>query len=417
MQTPPEKKTDPTKKNIFELPEIAKEVAKHGPGLLLALTSKTARRALHEVRSEAPFVVSPDFMPTGGDDRYMSAEARRVLRRDTVLSALQLTATQHNLTSIVMPHVHLPTFTLRIARVIARCPLLKKLDLQSCGIQDWRYIAPALRNCPLLAHLNLSQNYVGGRIPMLQLVDSLVLLPALSHLDMHECNLTQCFDVLIPVLPQLPALRHLDVSMNALHAAEIRNFFNIIDTCPALHSLVFNHSNVDPMLSRFLGRKLLHCHSLRKLDLASNRIGRAGLVYITKGNRMARITHLDLTHNMIDAANDEGTILHFRAALRYSRVLTHLVLKNNRLGNRFMQGVVAELPQCPSLVELDLDGCFISDAGVIDLAQAIPQCRSLAVLRLQDNLLTQPAKTQITNAWIAKHNSTEGLFLDALDAD
>lgn len=417
MQTPPETHDDPANTNIFEIPEITKEVAKHGPGLLLALTSKTARRALHEVRSEVPFVVSPDFPRAHGDGGQVSQDARRVVRRDTVLSSLQLTATQHSLTSIVMPHVHLPTFTLRIARVIQRCPLLNKLDLQSCGIQDWRYIAPAVRRCPLLAHLNLSQNYFGSRNDVEQLIASLVLLPALSHLDMHECNLTPSVDIIIPVLPQLLALRHLDVSNNALHFLDLLNLFRSIDTFPALRSLVLNHSNVDSHLARNLGRRLQQCHTLRKLDLASNRLGREGFVNITKNGRTARLTHLNLAHNMIDAMNVEGVNLHFQATLRNSPALTHLVLRDNRLGNRCMQAIVAELPQCHSLVELDLDGCFISDVGVTDLAQAIPQCRSLSVLRLQDNLITQPAITQITNAWVAKHSSTEGLFLDAPDAE
>lgn len=333
------------------------------------------------------------------------------------MSALQLTATQHSLTSIVMPHVHLPTFTMRIARVINRCPLLKQLDLTSCGIQDWQYIAPALRNCPQLAHLNLSENYFGDPRHMQELVTSLLLCPALSHLDMHECNLTPCIALLVPALPQLLALRHLNLSNNALYAVDILRLFRVLDTCLALRSLVFTHSNVDSILAQSLGNRLRRCPGLCKLDLSSNRIGRSGFVNITKGNRTARLTHLNLAHNMIDAANDEGTVLHFQAALRSSRALTHLVLKNNRLGNGVMQAIVAELPGCASLVLLDLDGCFISDAGVKNLAQAIPQCRSLAVLRLEDNLLTQTAITEITNAWIAKHNSTEGLFLDTPNAD
>ena len=395
----------------LEKSDIVKEIGKHGPGILLALTSKTARRALHEMRSEAPFVVSPDFLASDG------LNDRRVERRDTVLSALQLTATQHSLTSIVMPHVHLPTFTLRIARVINRCPLLNKLDLASCGIQDWQYIAPALRNCPLLAHLNLSENYFGVPQHMQELVASLLLCPALSHLDMHECNLTNCIDILAPALPQLPALRHLNLSNNALYAAGIVRLFRVLDNCLALRSLVLTHSNIDSILAQSFGHRLRRCPALCKLDLSSNRIGKSGFVNITKGNRIARLTHLNLAHNMIDATNDEGTVLHFQVALRSSRALTHLVLKNNRLGNGVMQAIVAELPGCATLVLLDLDGCFISDAGVQNLAQAIPQCRSLAVLRLEDNLLTQAAITQITNAWIAKHNSTEGLFLDALDTD
>jgi len=395
----------------FEKSDVVKEVGKHGPGILLALTSKTARRALHEMRSEAPFVVSRDFVASD------ALNDRRVERRNTVLSALQVTATQHSLTSIVMPHVHLPTFTLRIARVINRCPLLNKLDLMSCGIQDWQYIAPALRNCPLLAHLNLSENYIGNPQNMQELVDSLVLCPALSHLDMHECNLTNCIDTLTPVLPQLPALRHLNLSNNALYAAGILRLSRVLETCLALRSLVLTHSNIDSILAQSLGHRLRNFPALCKLDLSSNRIGRAGFVNLTKGNRIVRLTHLNLSHNMIDAANDEGTVLHFQAALRSSR-LTHLVLKNNRLGNRIMQAIVAELPGCATLVLLDLDGCFISDAGVQDLAQAIPQCRSLSVLRLQDNLITHTPITQITDAWVAKHNSTEGLFLDtAYDND
>lgn len=389
----------------FASPDIVRELGGHRPGLLLALTSKTVRNALHEVRSEAPFAVAPTFMQGQTEEE----------RRDAVLRALELTATQHRLLSIEIPRIRLHTYSRRVAEVLGLCDRLEKLNLAGCDLQNWQWLAPALQRCPRLAHLDISGNFIGDR-GAAQLAQSLLLCPVLAHLDLHHCSLLASSVQFLRILRRLPALGYLDLSDNAMHRSHIEALFNALPGCTALHTLVFTHANVRVEEARYLGTRLSRCQSLRRLDLRSNRIGKVGLVDITKHERIAQLTHLNLSWNFIDTINDNGVCLHFTQALQHSPEMAHLVLSHNRLGNGFADALVAVLPACPSLAHLDLEGCFISDAGVENLAAVIPQCATLTTLRLMDNLLTEDAQTRISNAWIAQHGDTTGLFLDILNS-
>ena len=152
-------------------------------------------------------------------------------------------------------------------------------------------LAPALRQCQRLTHLDLGMNFlepdsIGAILPTLPgmrlmhlklrgcampdagaLGAALVGCRALTHVSLHNCGLRGGFGLLDEVWPALPALEALDVSYNAVVDEDMAELAGVLTLCVALRTLIANRNSVRAFATAALEAALAACPLLERLDL------------------------------------------------------------------------------------------------------------------------------------------------------
>jgi len=110
--------------------------------------------------------------------------------------------------------------------------------------------------------------------------------------------------------------------------------------------------------------------SMTHLDFSDNVIGQIVFADMTQ-NRVGRgLTYLNFQNNHNNLQGDIHTV-----QLPEMQSLVHLRLGNNRLGDNYVGSLVAQLPTCTDLTQLDLRDTDVTDAGVRGLPLVRPDTR------------------------------------------
>ena len=397
---------------------------------LLRRVSKTVRAALG-TETPAHFRVDPEHMADG-------TEAER---RESLLAELAMQCGEHKLVSIELAGFALdprasdtvsPRGAPRLAAVLRRCERLRLLDVNGCLIVRWTEIADALAFCPRLQHLDASNCDMRGQTH--HLARALHSTPALETLSLRGNLLMEVhLRAICAALPQCTRLRELSLAENrlsngsgALLAAALplcprlesvdlsRNMFGdafaealapALPLCRVLRQLDLSRNGLEPGAADALSQGQNWSASLRHLSLQGNRLEAEGLAFFTARGFGGGLTHLNLAGNYIRWPQQAACLAH---DLPLMRGLTFLALSENRLGDRFMAALVAELAHCPALEVLDLANTHVSDAGVQGLPLALPQCTRLARLILTGffNRLSTATTAAIQRAWTETRDPT-----------
>lgn len=203
---------------------------------------------------------------------------------------------------------------LALGMLLARLPMLTDLRLHACGL--YRKLAftlgRALPFCRALRHLDLSHNGFGDGLVMI--LPALPLLPLLAHLNMSRCDIMQdvatielfadvlpkcralthvilannqignCLTMLNSVWPQLPLLQHLDLNTNAVNDGDMASLVRVLPQCPALTHLNITRNFFEAQATAAMLAALLDCPALVHLDVSLGRFANLAWVPTAPAN-------------------------------------------------------------------------------------------------------------------------------------
>ena len=186
-----------------------------------------------------------------------------------------------------------------LARLLPELLSLTHLALADCAMEadDAANLAPALRRCRRLTHLDLSGNFeedesgnfgVDLLVPALPLMPGLVFLKlrgcevgdgaglaaalaqcrALVTVDLESCGLDDHFGLLNAVWPQLPALVYLLLNNNRAASRAMAGLADALPLCPALRQVCVNRNSLNSAgVVVALAQALPLCPWLETLDV------------------------------------------------------------------------------------------------------------------------------------------------------
>ncbi len=122
--------------------------------------------------------------------------------------------------------------------------------------------------------------------------------------------------------------------------------------------------------------------SLECLDLASNKLSDLAKGYLMKfsGNSIARLTHLDISHNLVSSAGMES----LSKALVSNSNLKYLNVGGNPLGDEGTQFLSQALPES-CLTYLNVSETEMTDEGLVLLASTLQSSPHLNTIILRSN--------------------------------
>ena len=267
---------------------------------------------------------------------------------------------------------------------LLHCTSLTDLNLRDCDLRAAAGgVARVMAACPALRRLNLSGNNLQT-----------------THADFYLDRVAQA-------LPLCPRLEHLDLSNNNLETEAMHWLGQPLSLCPSLRRLNLADNKFTRLEVQRLAQSLEHVHTLRKLNLRNNSVSLDGLRALVRFGICRRLTYLNLSRCFYGREAWE-----FVAELAACTRLQRLDLSHNRLADRFTQLLMRALPQCAALTRLDLAGNYISHSCVPDILAAIERCPLLERLNLSENEIRPADRDRLRAAWTRRHGDSAGLWCD-----
>jgi hypothetical protein len=150
------------------------------------------------------------------------------------------------------------------------------LELHSCEMKGTARLAGVLPQCPALVHLDLRGNYIGA-VGAGTLAGVLPQCRALAHLNLWGNTIRdKGAESLAGVLAHCPALAHLNLSGNEIGARGAESLAGVLGLCRVLVHLNLLGNLIGPGGAESLAGVLAQCTALAHLDLRVNDIGTVG---------------------------------------------------------------------------------------------------------------------------------------------
>jgi hypothetical protein len=190
----------------------------------------------------------------------------------------------------------------------------------------------------------------------------------------HECDFGHHTDeesarVMADYLRTNPRLDTLYLHGTAMTAAPLRVLLQGLKNNRVLTTLHLRHNNINAVTAAVLASFLRTNPHLRTLDLAWNNIDAAGVVALAKAlEQNDRLEQLNLQNNQVDdiGAQALGNLLTSPKSM-----LTHLNLRENRIGSSGAASLATALKTNRRLTELNLRANVISDWGALAMAEML----------------------------------------------
>ena len=241
-------------------------------------------------------------------------------------------------------------------------------------------LANSLHQAPNLGTLRLSLNPLGSGVS--DLAGNLRHVPQLSYLELWSVEMgeQECCS-LAASLQFVPQLKALDLSRNPISHG-ITDLVNYRNSVPRLTELHLNQTQMGEEEAGALGRALRFIPQLNKLYLESNPLGR-GVSAITEHiSCVSKLTNLNL--NKTQMGEEEAGAL--GRALRFIPQLKRLDLASNPLG-RGVSAITEHISSVSKLVSLNLKETQMGEEEARALGRALRFIPQLEWLDLASNPL------------------------------
>lgn len=163
----------------------------------------------------------------------------------------------------------------------------------------------------------------------------------------------------------------------------------------------------DPHSMRKLGEAIEKSKGIANLDIAQNRIGSEGMIFLKKSLQVTRtIKSLNLSLCSLGPAGMSVLC----EALKLNTSIQLIRLADNQLGDEGVATLAATLPFNLSLLHIDLQENRITNVGAEALAVGLARNRSVVCIALQWNEITVEAVPALVEG-ISNSNSMKALFI------
>uniref|UniRef100_A0A7S0AYJ7 Uncharacterized protein n=1 Tax=Pyrodinium bahamense TaxID=73915 RepID=A0A7S0AYJ7_9DINO len=203
----------------------------------------------------------------------------------------------------------------------------------------------------------------------------------------NNCVGDRGLGMLVQGLLHLCALEVLDLTSNNIGDLGAQRIAVALPILVRLRVLVLHSNHVAAVGASGLAEALPQCPSLSELKLGENRLGDPGAVCLAQVLSLCNLRCLDLCGNCI---GDDG-VIELAKALPKCRSLEQLLLGTNRIADAGAEALADAVPQCKRLERLVLASNDVGDRGAALLAKALPACSMLTVLSLSGNRLSDNA--------------------------
>ncbi|GFZ07920.1 leucine-rich receptor-like protein kinase family protein [Actinidia rufa] len=237
------------------------------------------------------------------------------------------------------------------ASLFSNCTFLRNVDLSANFLEG--KIPPEIGNCPGLWNLNLYNNKFTGEIPF-----SITNASSMYNLDVEYNHLSG--ELPTEIVRNLPEFRYLHLSYSGMVGSNLDPFFTALGNCTFLEELELAGMKLQGRLPSSIGKLVA---SLATLMLQENRI--TGSIPPSLSN-ITSLVWLNLTSNLLSGTIPEGIS---QLSLLEQLFLSHNFLSGQipaALGqfqglglldlshNRFSGAIPASLGYCTDLFKLDL---------------------------------------------------------------
>ena len=389
--------------------------------LLSVLTPHTGRHtALLGMASKRIAASMARMRPPPAHEFHFDAGAERRgterERRDGNLALLDRQSRRFSLTAIELPGFVLDPSGVfrqqdarggpRLAAVLARCPALRRLSLRGANVWRWTEIALALGACTKLEEVDLSEtshvNATGTNgadgTRNVAVWEGLARCPALRELDVHGCGLRMEAESLGRMLLACTRLERLNLAGNALQED--------LSAEPDYEEDAYHMHRI--------GLALATCGRLEHLDLSRNGLDGTCVEFLENLPLCTRLASLSLAHNRFERVGAR----HVARVLERTGSLRRLDMAGNPLT---VHGVCNLLGgEWAQLTHLDLSECGVgagtgSRAAQQRVADALAACETLEELELSRNALGD-AFTHVLVGALTRSAALRGLGLASVDA-
>ena len=255
----------------------------------------------------------------------------------------------------------------------------------------------------------------------------------------------------------------LDISKCTIDSVQMTSLFKDHKPWVNLHTLILHSNNIGPDGAQVLKQVLLHCRSLRCLDLFRTSIGDSGAVALAEGlqdhtsllklrlgnsgitlDGITSLIHVIRCNHLLDfeisgcsigsgvatlvdvmcadtlqilevgknGLNLDGTAS-LSVGLKSCRQLVNLGISHNNIGPHGMSSLAEGLQYCTNLQVLDLSYNKITSDGVGAIVYVMKHCRYLRKLNLGFNSIKVDDAAVLINGWQHRNTITidlEGCF-------
>ena len=255
----------------------------------------------------------------------------------------------------------------------------------------------------------------------------------------------------------------LDISKCTIDSVQMTSLFKDHKPWVNLHTLILHSNNIGPDGAQVLKQVLLHCRSLRCLDLFRTSIGDSGAVALAEGlqdhtsllklrlgysgitlDGITSLIHVIRCNHLLDfeisgcsigsgvatlvdvmcadtlqilevgknGLNLDGTAS-LSVGLKSCRQLVNLGISHNNIGPHGMSSLAEGLQYCTNLQALDLSYNKITSDGIGAIVYVMKHCRYLRKLNLGFNSIKVDDAAVLINGWQHRNTITidlEGCF-------
>jgi len=191
-----------------------------------------------------------------------------------IMTSLQLQCNLYlyKITTLVLRRCDIQIIVKKLAKVLRKCPMLEKLDLQRNKIntEGAVLIANSLKRCPKLLHLDLYINKIGdkGAIKITKLL-KLKYCPHLSYLNLsfnmiYDKGIKKITEVIIKSSNQ--SLNDIELCHNRITEDGVINLMEMLKKCPNIKYLNFYYNTIEQYKAENIAQRYnIDLHSLYKL--------------------------------------------------------------------------------------------------------------------------------------------------------
>ena len=239
--------------------------------IMLSMTSKKIRNIINNMNIPAIVHWKWKFW---SDPHNGSTEVKLNL----IMTSLQLQCNSYlyKITTLVLRRCDIQIIVKKFAKVLKKCPMLEKLDLQRNKIntEGAVLIANSLKKCPKLLHLDLYINKIGdkGAIKITKLL-KLKYCPHLSYLNLsfnmiYNKGIEELVKVIIESGNQ--SLNDIEFCHNRITEDGVINLMEMLKKCPNIKYLNFCYNTIEQYKAENIAQRynidLSSLYKLRKIS-------------------------------------------------------------------------------------------------------------------------------------------------------